>query len=65
MASLPIGWRENVGLKNYTNALTDPTLRSGFFKIFVWNISFAVISVLSTFLLGFSWPCSSTTPGSS
>jgi arabinogalactan oligomer/maltooligosaccharide transport system permease protein len=49
---LPQGWKENVGFKNFTNALTDPTLRSGFFKILVWNFAFAVLSVLTTFLLG-------------
>ncbi len=52
-ASLAVGWKENVGFQNYINALTDPTLRAGFFKIFVWNMVFAVVSVLSTFLLGF------------
>ena len=52
-SSLPVGWRENVGLKNYTNALTDPTLRSGFLQILVWNIFFSLFTVLATFLLGF------------
>jgi len=50
---LAVGWRENVGFKNFTDALTNPTLRGGFVKIFVWNMVFAVVSVLSTFLLGF------------
>ncbi|MEO7130221.1 MAG: ABC transporter permease subunit [Dermatophilaceae bacterium] len=49
---LPQGWKEYVGFKNFTNALTDPTLRSGFVKIVGWNFVFAVTSVLSTFLLG-------------
>ena len=49
---LPQGWKENVGLRNFTNALTDPILRSGFVKILVWNVLFALLSVLSTFLLG-------------
>jgi arabinogalactan oligomer/maltooligosaccharide transport system permease protein len=46
------GWTENVGLKNFTTVLTDPTLRGGFFKIFFWNIAFSAISVFSTFILG-------------
>jgi arabinogalactan oligomer/maltooligosaccharide transport system permease protein len=49
---LPQGWKENVGFKNFTNALTDPTLRSGFFQILLWNVIFSLVSVLSTFLLG-------------
>jgi len=46
------GWTENVGLKNFTTVLTDSTLRSGFLKIFAWNIAFSAISVISTFVLG-------------
>jgi arabinogalactan oligomer/maltooligosaccharide transport system permease protein len=49
---LPQGWKENVGFKNFTDAFTNETLRSGFLKILVWNLVFAVGSVLSTFLLG-------------
>jgi arabinogalactan oligomer/maltooligosaccharide transport system permease protein len=50
--AFPIGWKESVGLKNYQTIVTDPTIRSGFAKIFVWNVAFSVISVVSTFLLG-------------
>ncbi len=50
--ALPQGWKESVGLANYTRILTDPTLRAGFTSIFVWNVVFAVLSVLTTFLLG-------------
>jgi arabinogalactan oligomer/maltooligosaccharide transport system permease protein len=50
--TLPQGWKENVGLANYTRILTDPTLREGFVSIFLWNIFFAIFSVLSTFVLG-------------
>ena len=46
------GWTENVGFKNFTTVLTDPTLRGGFLKIFIWNIAFSAISVISTFILG-------------
>lgn len=51
-AELPQGWRENVGFDNYTRALTDPSLRSGFIQVVVWNFVFAVLSVITTFLLG-------------
>jgi arabinogalactan oligomer/maltooligosaccharide transport system permease protein len=49
---LPQGWKESVGFRNFSNALTDPTLRTGFFKILLWNLIFSLTSVLSTFLLG-------------
>ena len=46
------GWRENVGLKNYQTIISDPVIRTGFFKIFLWNIAFAAGSVITTFVLG-------------
>ena len=50
--ALPVGWQQNVGLSNFTRIFTDPVLRSGFLGIFAWNVVFAAISVISTFLLG-------------
>jgi arabinogalactan oligomer/maltooligosaccharide transport system permease protein len=50
--ALSVGWKENVGLKNFSNVLTNETLRAGFLKIFAWNFVFAVVSVVSTFVLG-------------
>ena len=50
--SFPQGWKENVGFANYTRIFTNDTIRSGFLGIFAWNVAFAIISVLSTFLLG-------------
>ena len=50
--AFPQGWKENVGLKNFSNVLTNDTLRSGFLKIFTWNVVFALFSVISTFVLG-------------
>ena len=50
--ALPTGWKENVGTKNFTDLLTNETIRAGFFKIFLWNVAFAALSVISTFLLG-------------
>lgn len=50
--AFPQGWKESVGMKNFQTILTDPTIRAGFLKIFLWNVAFAALSVLSTFLLG-------------
>lgn len=50
--AFPQGWKANVGLKNFQDVVTNSTLRAGFLKIFTWNVVFAAISVLSTFLLG-------------
>jgi len=50
--SLPTGWKESVGLRNYSDALTNETLRNGFLKILVWNLIFPLITVAATFLLG-------------
>ncbi|WP_298890809.1 ABC transporter permease subunit [uncultured Serinicoccus sp.] len=51
-AALPQGWREFVGFENYTDAFTNPTLREGLTKVFVWNVFFAAFTVVATFLLG-------------
>jgi arabinogalactan oligomer/maltooligosaccharide transport system permease protein len=48
----PQGWRENVGFENFKTILTDPTIRAGFVKIFIWNVVFAAVSVITTFFLG-------------
>lgn len=50
--AFPQGWKENVGFRNFSNVLTNETLRSGFLKIFGWNLVFAMFSVISTFVLG-------------
>ena len=50
--AFPQGWKEDVGLANFQEVLTNETLRAGFVKIFAWNFAFAIISVVTTFLLG-------------
>lgn len=50
--AFPQKWAENVGFKNFQTILTDPTIRAGFLTIFVWNIVFAALSVITTFILG-------------
>ncbi|MFJ2740625.1 ABC transporter permease subunit [Streptomyces sp. NPDC087440] len=46
------GWRVNVGLKNFADVLTNPTISAYFGQTLVWNIAFAVLTVLITFVLG-------------
>ncbi len=46
------GWKENVGFKNFSTLLTSDTIRAGFFKILLWNVAFATISVGGTFIIG-------------
>ena len=45
-------WTANVGFLNYKEILTDSRISGDFLRIFVWTVIFAVVSVLSTFLLG-------------
>lgn len=46
------GWREVIGAENYTRILTNERIRDPFVRVFIWNIVFAVLSVLLTFALG-------------
>lgn len=50
--SLATGWRVMVGLENFTKAFTDQQYSGPFLRVLVWNLVFALVSVLSTFLLG-------------
>lgn len=50
--ALPVGWKDNVGFDNFRTIFTNPSYRSGFLSIFVWNVCFAALSVLTTFILG-------------
>lgn len=45
-------WLENVGMDNYLKVLTNPDFSRGFLKALVWTVAFALLSVLSTFVLG-------------
>ncbi|MGC3993459.1 MAG: ABC transporter permease subunit [Propionicimonas sp.] len=49
---LPTGWRVLVGFENFTTAFTNDQYAGPFLRVLVWNLVFAVVSVLSTFLLG-------------
>ena len=46
------GYQVVVGLENYQRFLTDPTFREPLVRIFIWNVTFALLSVLFSFGLG-------------
>jgi arabinogalactan oligomer/maltooligosaccharide transport system permease protein len=50
--ALPTGWRVAVGFENFTKAVTDEQYAGPFFRVLVWNLAFALLSVITTFLLG-------------
>ncbi|MDX1447837.1 MAG: ABC transporter permease subunit [Acidimicrobiia bacterium] len=49
--SLP-GWRTVIGFDNYTRLFTNERIRQPFVGVFVWNLVFAVGTVLINFVLG-------------
>jgi arabinogalactan oligomer/maltooligosaccharide transport system permease protein len=51
-STLGVGWRVPVGLENFSTAFGDTRYASPFVKILLWTFAFAVLSVVSTFLLG-------------
>lgn len=46
------GFRNWVGWENYVSIFTDERINGPFFKIFVWTLIFAGVSVLCTFAVG-------------
>jgi arabinogalactan oligomer/maltooligosaccharide transport system permease protein len=46
------GWKVGVGLHNFARVLTDSRIAGPFLTTLVWNLAFAVGSVLVTFALG-------------
>jgi len=50
--ALATGWRVFVGFENFTKAVTDQQYAGPFFRVLVWNLAFALLSVVTTFLLG-------------
>ena len=46
------GWKVDVGWDNFARVFTDPDVRGPFLSVFVWNLMFALGSVLFTFALG-------------
>lgn len=49
---LNVGWRVMVGFDNFTTAFGDERYAGPFLRILVWTFAFAVLSVVTTFLLG-------------
>jgi arabinogalactan oligomer / maltooligosaccharide transport system permease protein len=50
--NLAQGWQVNVGLRNFTDVLTDPLIAKYFFRTLLWNFAFAALTVGLTFALG-------------
>ncbi|GGI03787.1 ABC transporter permease subunit [Egicoccus halophilus] len=51
-ATLRPGFRTVVGFDNYEQVLTSPAIRGPFFRVFVWTFAFAMLSMLTTFVMG-------------
>ena len=47
-----VGWKVNVGFKNFTRIFNDEELRGPLTGIVIWTFLFAFLTVLSTFILG-------------
>ncbi|HEX8598628.1 MAG TPA: maltose ABC transporter permease MalF [Chloroflexia bacterium] len=50
--TLSPGYSVVVGLENYTRVLTDKNIQGPFISVFIWNLTFALLSVLFTFAVG-------------
>ncbi len=50
--TLSPGYSVVVGLENYTRVLTDDNIKGPFLSVFIWNLTFALLSVLFTFAVG-------------
>ncbi|NCV36880.1 MAG: ABC transporter permease subunit [Actinobacteria bacterium] len=46
------GWRVEVGLLNFERAITDPGIREPLLRVTIWTFAFAILSMISTFILG-------------
>ena len=46
------GWRAPIWFENYTKLFTDKRLRAPLISVFIWTVTFATLSVLTTFALG-------------
>jgi len=51
-STLRPGFRDTIGFDNYRRVLTSPAIRGPFFRVFVWTFAFAILSVVTTFVLG-------------
>ena len=46
------GWRAPIWFENYTKLFTEERLRGPLISVFIWTMTFATLSVLTTFALG-------------
>lgn len=46
------GWRIWVGFENFSSVVTNERIRGPFFRVLIWTFVYAILSVLTTFLLG-------------
>lgn len=46
------GWQVNVGLDNFTRAVSEPSIRGPLVYVTAWTLAFAALSVILTFGLG-------------
>ena len=46
------GWRIWVGFQNFTDVVTNERIRGPFFRVLIWTFAYAILSVLTTFILG-------------
>jgi arabinogalactan oligomer/maltooligosaccharide transport system permease protein len=47
-----VGWKVNIGFKNFTRIFNDKELRGPLTGIVIWTFLFAFLTVISTFILG-------------
>ncbi|GAB1422152.1 hypothetical protein MASR2M15_23650 [Anaerolineales bacterium] len=50
--ALQPGYRVNVGLYNFERLVSDPALSGPLVTVFIWTITFALLSVFTTFVMG-------------
>ena len=50
--TLSPGYSVVVGFENYTRVLTDDNIKGPFLSVFIWNLVFALLSVILTFAVG-------------
>jgi len=46
------GYRANLGWENYLTLFTDSRVSGPFLRVFIWTFEWAILSVLTTFVLG-------------
>jgi len=46
------GWVAFIGAENYTRVATNQLIREAFFRVFLWNMVFALLTVVLTFGMG-------------